>query len=264
MIQDNIKNLEQMRSLVLGNMPRTVVHTKRAPLPEELKAAALAIIAEKPEESMLSRAAVSFKDAEDDKAASAAMALLYEEALAHSEDELCREMISRIDEYAPRLRSVYLEELKKRTGDDRYDELIRFKRFKEGAARGKGDTPALVVRYIESLTALKDDLIYDEGAGDGVLNFNDTAHWITLTSKKLMEVCERYIKKQGNNIKGTNAKNAGKNKASAMELAHISAIYDRAKLEKEALDKVIDRYKDDPEAAAGITWGEALTKEKNR
>ena len=45
---DSFKNLDLTRSLVMGNMPRTIVHTARQPLPEALKDAVKALTGGEP------------------------------------------------------------------------------------------------------------------------------------------------------------------------------------------------------------------------
>ena len=196
----NSKKLDQIRLLVMGSMPENIVRTNRQPLPDMLSKALLSLAGEPDPldddedhsgDPMIERAARAFLNAEDDRSAASAMALLYENATEDKENYA--DLIEEIEDFAKRSRAPYLVKLKSVTKTTAYDELIEDKLFRERSFINGEKNRMLLIRHLESLDILKDDMLPDADDPEYEKKIGDAVHWFTLTYKKLIVRCEECL-----------------------------------------------------------------------
>ncbi len=249
----NTKKLDQIRLLVMGSMPENIVRTNRQPLPESLSKVLCALTGEPDhfgdededhsEDPMIERAARTFLNAEDDKSAASAMALLYENAM--EDKDSYRDLIDEIIDFAKRSRAPYLVKLKSITGTAAYDELIEDKLFRERAFIAGEKNRMLLIRHMESLDVLKDDALPDPEDPDYEKKIADAVHWFTLTYKKLIVRCEECLG------------SAGKSGLLAEDVVFIKKLIKKCKKEYDLLEKT-GFSKNSASSLKGKKWGDII------
>ena len=250
---NDIKNLSQIRSLVMGNMPRTIVHTARQPSPEGLKKIIDTILLSSEDENDITKedvftaSARAFRDAEDDRAAAAALGVLYSEA-AREDNDIGRQVIREVDDFLTRGRPVYIREVMNQTGEDRFGPLLENSLFIERAIKSGNMDLSLIVKHLESLFTFKGTVIKPDD------RIEDTGRWFDLICKNLIIHCEAYLK----------IKDAGTQKpeeGSITDREHVIAILNQTEAERDAFGRVLEDIKEHRFEGEDITWAVALNEE---
>ncbi len=250
---NDIKNLSQIRSLVMGNMPRTIVHTARQPIPEGLKKIIDTILLSSEdennimEEDVFTASARAFRDAEDDRAAAAALGVLYSEALK-ADDDIGRRVIREADDFLTSGRPVYIREVMNQTGDESFGPLLENSLFIERAIKSGNMDLSLIVKHLESLFTFKGTVIKPDD------RVEDTGRWFDLICKKLIIRCEAYLKDKD---AGTQKPEEG----SVTDREHVITIMEQTKNECDAFERVLEDIKAHRFDDEDITWAVALNEE---
>ena len=249
----NTKKLDQIRLLVMGSMPENIVRTNRQPLPDSLKKMLCALTGETDpfadedmdysEDPMIERAARAFLDAEDDRSAASAMALLYENAT--EDKDTYADLIAEITDFAKRSRAPYLVELKSVTKTSAYDDLIEDKLFRERSFINGEKNRMLLIRHMESLDVLKDDMLPDVDDPEYDKKIADSVHWFTLTYKKLIVRCEECLG------------SAAKIGLTAGDVVFIKKLIKKSKKEYDLLEKTGFNKKNSA-ILKGKKWGDII------
>ena len=253
-----INNLDQIRALVMGNMPRTIVHTGRQPATKGLKDVIKSFLMESDEENgiieedVMAASARAFRDAEDDRAAAAALGVLYSEAKKRSDERSVR-VVAETESFILHSRPDYIREIIDLTKDHSYEPLLEASLFIERAVRSGGNDLNLIVKQLESLYVFKGDPIptFEEA---GQKRLDDTAGWFDLICKKLITRCESYLKDKDN----------GRDKPPEGEITdrvHIERILAQTKDDRKAFVKVIKKLKEEGYDKEVITWADAINEE---
>ncbi len=257
-MSNDIKNLSQKRSLVMGNMPHTIVHTARQPIPGTMRNAIKAFFVEFEdendiiEEDILTASARAFADAEDDRAAAAALGVLYSEA-RDRDDARCRRLVLEVDNFLKRGRSVYIKEIKVQTGDSRYDLILENSLFIERAIRSGNTLMAIIVKQLESLYTFTDDPLPPDNE-EYEKRLDDSYRWFDLICKKLIDRCHDYLKDEK---AGTKPPEEG----TVTDRGHIEQILHTAETARSVFDTVIKKLKSHSYGEDVITWFDAINEE---
>ncbi|MCR5097589.1 MAG: hypothetical protein K6B14_01425 [Lachnospiraceae bacterium] len=251
-MNNDLKNLSQIRSLVMGNMPTTIVHTARMPVTKGLKKAIDKILLSSDsendiiEEDVLIASARAFRDAEDDRAAAAALGVLFTEAKKR-DDDTGHLVVNEVDEFLKRGRPVYLKVIIEQSGDHKYDQLYEGSLFIERCVKSGNTDLTLIYKQFESLATFKDTDI-DASKPD------ESGRWFDLICNKLIARCESYLKDE----------KAGTKKAEvgdATDREHVIRIMEQTKKEKAAFEIVVKNLKDQGYGDDIVTWKDAIFEE---
>ena len=260
-MNNSIDNLSQIRALVMGNMPRTIVHTARAPVPKGLKDAIEKILLPSDvgsdiiEEDVFSASARAFKDAEDDRAAASALGVLFTEA-QKGDDAVHKRVLSGIYEFLRSGRPIYIKEIMTRKDDDSLETLYEGSLFVERSLKSKNSDLVLIAKQLSSLYTFTGEILPDKDNIDDK-ELDHLAGWFDLICNKLITRCKKVLKDEDF---GTQKPEVGK----ITDREHIKSILSQAENDSKAFSTVIKHIKEHVYGDDIVTWADALDEEVRR